>query len=94
MRDDVDVAAFTELADARGDALFRTAYLMVGDHQLAQATISWRRRRSFHERPLEPFGENLFKAPAPAGTDELRVCAPDAAGNKTCAPVEPSPVTP
>lgn len=90
MGDDSDRAAFTEFAHARADTLFRTAYLMVGDHQLAQdllqealvktlmawprlrdhgnldayarriivtTSISWRRRRSFHERPLETFPE-------------------------------------
>lgn len=31
-----DVAAFSEFVEARSTSLFRTAYLMVGDHQLAQ----------------------------------------------------------
>ncbi|HWJ81161.1 MAG TPA: SigE family RNA polymerase sigma factor [Nocardioides sp.] len=90
MHDAGDVTAFTEFCGARADALFRTAYLMVGDHQLAQdllqealvktllawprlsdrgnleaytrrvivtTSISWRRRRSFHERPQEPLPE-------------------------------------
>ncbi len=81
-----DVAAYSELVTARSASLLRTAYLMVGDHQLAQdllqeslvktyvawpklrdvanaeaytrrtiitTAISWRRRRSFHERPVE-----------------------------------------
>ena len=85
-----EVAAFTEFVDARSPSLFRTAYLMVGDHQLAQdllqealvktllawprlrdhatveaytrrivvtTSISWRRRRSFHERPSESLPE-------------------------------------
>ena len=80
-----DVSAFTELVSTRSGALFRTAYLVVGDHQLAQDLLqealvkayaawprlrdpakaeayvrrtimttatSWRRRRSFHERPV------------------------------------------
>jgi RNA polymerase sigma-70 factor (sigma-E family) len=75
---------FSEFVELRSHALLRTAYLMVGDHQLAQdllqealiktyiawprlrdpakveayvrrtivtTAISWRRRRSFHERP-------------------------------------------
>jgi RNA polymerase sigma-70 factor (sigma-E family) len=75
---------FSEFVENRSHALLRTAYLMVGDHQLAQdlvqealiktfmawprlrdreqvdayvrrtivtTSISWRRRRSFHERP-------------------------------------------
>ena len=31
-----DAAAYSELVRARSHSLFRTAYLMVGDHQLAQ----------------------------------------------------------
>jgi RNA polymerase sigma-70 factor (sigma-E family) len=79
-----DAVAFTDLVATRSAALVRTAYLVVGDHQLAQdlvqeslvktyvawprlrdvskaeayarrtivtTAISWRRRRSFHERP-------------------------------------------
>jgi RNA polymerase sigma-70 factor (sigma-E family) len=79
-----DTTAFAEFVENRSHALMRTAYLMVGDHQLAQdllqealiktfvawprlrdlekvdayvrktivtTAISWRRRRSFHERP-------------------------------------------
>ncbi len=79
-----DTSAFSEFVEARSHALLRTAYLMVGDHQLAQdllqealiktliawprlrdpekvdayarrtvvtTAITWRRRRSFHERP-------------------------------------------
>jgi RNA polymerase sigma-70 factor (sigma-E family) len=90
MADNGDLAAFTEYAEARAMTLFRTAYLMVGDHQLAQdllqealvktlmawprlrdrddleaytrriivtTSISWRRRRSFHERPVEALPE-------------------------------------
>ena len=81
-----DVAAYSELVTARSSSLFRTAFLMVGDHQLAQdllqeslaktyvawprlrdvtkaeayarrtivtTAISWRRRRSFRERPVD-----------------------------------------
>jgi RNA polymerase sigma-70 factor (sigma-E family) len=87
---DSDLSAFAEYAEARAATLFRTAYLMVGDHQLAQdllqealvktllawprlrdrhdleaytrriivtTSISWRRRRSFHERPVEVLPE-------------------------------------
>jgi RNA polymerase sigma-70 factor (sigma-E family) len=86
MRDARDVSEYSEFVAARSGALFRTAYLVVGDHQLAQdllqeslikayvawprlrdvskaeaytrrimvtTAISWRRRRSFHERPFE-----------------------------------------
>jgi len=81
-----DAVAFSELVATRSAALVRTAYLVVGDHQLAQdlvqealvktyvawprlrdvskaeayarrtivtTAISWRRRRSFHERPAQ-----------------------------------------
>ena len=81
-----DVVAYSDLVTARSGPLFHTAYLMVGDHQLAQdllqeslvktyvawprlrdvtkaeaytrrtivtTAISWRRRRSFHERPVD-----------------------------------------
>jgi RNA polymerase sigma-70 factor (sigma-E family) len=90
MRDNGDVAAFAEYAEACSVAMFRTAFLMVGDHQLAQdlvqealvktlmawprlndrenlhaytrriivtTSLSWRRRRSFHERPVEVLPE-------------------------------------
>ncbi len=81
-----DAEAFSEFAAARAGSLFRTAYLVIGDHQLAQdlvqeslvktylawhrlrdvsnaeaytrrvivtTSLSWRRRRSFRERPAE-----------------------------------------
>jgi RNA polymerase sigma-70 factor (sigma-E family) len=87
LRTTPEAAAFTEFMSARSASLFRTAYLIVGDHQLAQdllqesliktyvawprlrdvskaeaytrkaivtTAISWRRRRSFHERPTDP----------------------------------------
>jgi RNA polymerase sigma-70 factor (sigma-E family) len=85
-----DVSAFSELVAARSGALLRTAYVVVGDHQLAQdllqealvkayvawprlrdtakaeayvrrtivtTAISWSRRRSFHEPPVERVAE-------------------------------------
>jgi RNA polymerase sigma-70 factor (sigma-E family) len=85
-----DAVAFSELVATRSAALVRTAYLVVGDHQLAQdlvqealvktyvawprlrdvskaeayarrtivtTAISWRRRRSFHERPSQTIPE-------------------------------------
>ena len=96
MRDASDLTAFSEFVDTRSSALFRTAYLMVGDHQLAQdllqealvktliawprlrdranvdaytrriivtTSISWRRRRSFHERPSSDLPETLDADP-------------------------------
>ena len=86
VRDPQDVAAFSEFVSARSGSLSRTAYLVIGDHQLAQdllqeslvkayvawprlrdpakaeayvrrivvtTAISWRRRRSFSERPVD-----------------------------------------
>ncbi|CAN5493841.1 SigE family RNA polymerase sigma factor [soil metagenome] len=99
MRTASDVAAFSEFAGACTPSLFRTAYLMVGDHQLAQdllqealvktliawprlhdranleaytrriivtTSISWRRRRSFQERPSETLPEKVGGDPADA----------------------------
>src|SRR4051794_38552417 len=99
MRETDDLAAFTEYAEARAATLFRTAYLMVGDHQLAEdllqealvktlmawprlrdrddleaysrriivtTLISWRRRRSFHERPVNVLPERSAPDPAAA----------------------------
>jgi RNA polymerase sigma-70 factor (sigma-E family) len=86
-----EISAFAELVDVRSAALLRTAYVVVGDRQLAQdllqealvkayvawprlrdperaeayvrrtivtTAISWRRRRSFHERPVERIPES------------------------------------
>ena len=39
VRDPRDVAAFTDFADAHAADLFRTAYLVVGDHQLAEDLV-------------------------------------------------------
>jgi len=85
-RGEPDAAAFSEFVAVRSSSLFRTAYLVLGDYQLAQdlvqeslikayvawprlrdvskaeaytrriivtTSISWRRRRGFHERPTE-----------------------------------------
>ena len=81
-----DVSAFSEFVSLRSQALYRLAFVVIGDHQLAQdlvqeslikafvawprlrdrtkleayvrraivtTAISWRRRRSFHEPPVE-----------------------------------------
>jgi RNA polymerase sigma-70 factor (sigma-E family) len=96
MRHARDITAFSEFVEARSASLFRTAYLMVGDHQLAQdllqealvktlmawprlhdranlepytrriivtTSISWRRRRSFHERPSDTLPEAVGTDP-------------------------------
>jgi RNA polymerase sigma-70 factor (sigma-E family) len=92
-----DTDLFCEFVATRSAALFRVAYLLLGDHHLAQdllqeslaktyvawprlrevanaeaytrrvlvtTTISWRRRRSFHERPLEFLPEPTVVDPA------------------------------
>ena len=86
IRSQESISAFSDLVEARSTALMRLAYLVAGDHQLAQdllqealvktyvawprlrdaskaeayvrrtivtTAISWQRRRSFHERPVE-----------------------------------------
>ena len=101
MRQRRDTAAFAEFVETRSHALLRTAYLLVGDHQLAQdllqealiktliawprlrdpakvdayvrrtvvtTAITWRRRRSFHERPVELI-------PEVSGADQLDALA-------------------
>jgi RNA polymerase sigma-70 factor (sigma-E family) len=90
-------SAYHEFVVTRSASLFRTALLVVGDHQLAQdllqealvktyvawprlrdeanaeaytrrvvvtTAISWRRRRSFHERPVESLPEMQVGDPA------------------------------
>jgi RNA polymerase sigma-70 factor (sigma-E family) len=85
-----EISAFAELVEWRSQALLRTAYVVLGDHQLAQdlvqealvkayvawprlrdpadaeayvrrtivtTAVSWRRRRSFHEPPVERIPE-------------------------------------
>ncbi len=99
MRHAHDVTAFSEFVEARSSSLFHTAYLMVGDHQLAQdllqealvktliawprlrdrgnvdaytrrivvtTSISWRRRRSFHERPTGTLPQTIGPDPVEA----------------------------
>jgi RNA polymerase sigma-70 factor (sigma-E family) len=108
MRTVSDVAAFSEFAEACTPSLFRTAYLMAGDHQLAQdllqealvktliawprlhdrgdleaytrrvivtTSISWRRRRSFHERPTDTLPERIGVDPAEAVATHRAVVA-------------------
>src|SRR5574339_501875 len=97
MRSSRDATAFTEFMSVRSASLFRTAYLIVGDHQLAQdllqesliktyiawprlrdvskaeaytrktivtTAISWRRRRSFHERPTDQLPDMAVPDPS------------------------------
>jgi RNA polymerase sigma-70 factor (sigma-E family) len=97
-----DAGAFSEFAAARSRSLFRTAYLVLGDYQLAQdlvqeslvkayvawprlrdparaeaytrriivtTSISWRRRRGFHERPSADLPDTV----APDQTDLLGI---------------------
>ena len=97
-----DTEEFCAFVAARSGALFRVAYLIIGDHQLAQdlvqeslaktyvawprlhdvanaeaytrrviatTAISWRRRRSFHERAAAHLPEQV--QPDLAGTTAL-----------------------
>ncbi|MGH8894895.1 MAG: sigma factor [Actinomycetes bacterium] len=101
MRHRRDTSAFSEFVQQRSHSLLRTAFLLVGDHQLAEdllqealirtliawprlrdpanvdayarrtivtTAISWRRRRSFHERPVEIL-------PDASGADEVEIVA-------------------
>jgi RNA polymerase sigma-70 factor (sigma-E family) len=100
------VSAYAEFVAARSACMFRTAYLLIGDYQLAEdllqeslvkayvawprlrevanaeaytrriivtTAISWRRRRSFGERPIGEFPETVFPDPTEGitGRDEL-----------------------
>jgi RNA polymerase sigma-70 factor (sigma-E family) len=104
VRRPADVTAFSEFVIASSGRLFRTAYVLVGDRQLAQdllqealvktyvawprlrderkadaytrrtmvtTLISWRRRRSFHERPVDDLPE------VPVEDDQERLAAQD-----------------
>jgi RNA polymerase sigma-70 factor (sigma-E family) len=101
-RDAVRRDAFAEFVAARSAALHRTAFLMVGEHALAQdllqealtktyvawprlrdvanaeaytrkvittTAISWRRRRSWHERPHETLPDRAAPGSATADSD-------------------------
>jgi RNA polymerase sigma-70 factor (sigma-E family) len=115
MRRAREATAFTEFMSARSTSLFRTAYLVVGDHQLAQdllqesmiktymawprlrdpskaeayarkaiitTAISWRRRRSFHERPTDPLPDTA----QPDGEDDATTHASLVAQLRTLPP--------
>jgi RNA polymerase sigma-70 factor (sigma-E family) len=103
-----EATAFTEFMSARSATLFRVAYLIVGDHQLAQdllqesliktyvawprlrdvssaeayarktivtTAISWRRRRSFHERPTDVLPDTAVPDPGEAVTTHASMVA-------------------
>jgi RNA polymerase sigma-70 factor (sigma-E family) len=106
VRQEQDVRDFSDFVNTAFGRLFRTAYLLVGDHQLAQdllqeslvktyvawprlrdvskaeaytrrtivtTSISWRRRRSFHEQPVAVLPEVLVsdQTDALVARDEL-----------------------
>ena len=108
VRGPAETRAFTEFMSVRSASLFRTAYLIVGDHQLAQdllqesliktymawprlrdtskaeaytrrtivtTAISWRRRRSFHERPTDPLPETAVPDPGEVVTTHASLLA-------------------
>ena len=101
-----DVSAYAEFVAARSASMFRTAYLVIGDYQLAEdllqeslvkvyvawprlqdvakaeaytrriivtTAISWRRRRSFHERATDELPETAVPDPTErvTGRDKL-----------------------
>ena len=105
IRSQADISAFSELVATRSPALLRTAYLVVGDHQLAHdllqealvkayvawprlrdvtkaeayvrrtmvtTAISWRRRRSFHERPVDGGSRGRGRRPGRAARSPRR----------------------
>ncbi|HEU5037753.1 MAG TPA: VCBS repeat-containing protein [Nocardioides sp.] len=63
----------------------------VSDNLTPNRPYDWRRiveSSAGRDRAMTWYGENLFRDPGSAGARDLEVCATDAAGNKTCAPVE------
>ena len=108
VRSSREAQAFTEFMSVSSASLFRTAYLIVGDHQLAQdllqesliktyvawprlrdvskaeaytrktivtTAISWRRRRSFHERPTNLLPDTAVPDPGEAVTSHVSMVA-------------------
>lgn len=106
LRSSREVMAFTEFMSVSSASLFRTAFLIVGDHQLAQdllqesliktyiawprlrdvskaeaytrktivtTAISWRRRRSFHERPTDRLPDTAVPDPGEAVTTHASI---------------------
>ena len=67
----------------------------VHDNRTPNRPYDWRSvvvQAAGREVAMAWYGENLFRAPAPTGTDDAQVCATDAAGNVTCAPIERPPI--
>ncbi len=63
----------------------------VHDNRTPNRPYDWRKvvvRTATHDLAMEWYGENLFRAQTTRGAAEAEVCATDAAGNTTCAPVE------
>jgi hypothetical protein len=63
----------------------------VHDNLTPNMSYQWRKlvvRTSAGGVPMAWYGENLYRAKAPARGDDIEVCATDAAGNKACAPVD------
>jgi FG-GAP-like repeat len=69
----------------------------VHDNRTPNMPYDWRQvlvRTAGRDVPMVWYGENLFRATALAGTDDADVCATDAAGNTTCAPIALPSATP
>jgi hypothetical protein len=81
----------------RAQLLDGSVVARVHDNRTPNRPYDWRKvvaRTATLDLAMDWYGENLFRVPAPTGTDDADVCATDAAGNTACAPVERPPATP
>ncbi len=53
--------------------------------------VEWVSNGSTRTAPMSWIGEYLWRAVLPAGAEQVRICARDAAGNETCAPIATRP---
>jgi hypothetical protein len=77
----------------RAQLLDGSVLARVHDNRTPSRPDDWREvvlRTTTRDIPMDWYGENLFRVPAPRATSEAEVCATDAAGNTTCTPVEPA----
>jgi hypothetical protein len=69
----------------------------VHDNRTPNRPYDWRNvvvRTATRKVAMVWYGEHLFRAPALPGIGKAQVCATDAAGNRTCTPVERPPMAP
>src|SRR5262245_42955445 len=67
-----DVTAFSELVATRSPALLRTAFLVVGDHQLAQDLVQESLVKAYVAWPRLRDGSTNPQSPPPLGRPEWR----------------------